>query len=85
MELTMQASNPSINDVFAIMSALAGAVKQTGDTSLKQLTAQIGARVANINIDTPPEDIRAIIEMLDTCDAAMDRLAKTIDAETVAA
>jgi hypothetical protein len=73
-----------IDDVFAIMTALAKTVLQTGDTTLKQLTAQVGERVANINIDTSPDDIRAIIAMLDTVEAAMDRLAAEIDAEQAA-
>jgi hypothetical protein len=73
-----------LDDVFAIMTALAKTVLQTGDTDLKQLTAQVGARVASINLDTSPEDIRSIIAMLDTVNAAMDRVAAEIDAEAAA-
>ena len=76
----MQAeTKPSISDAFAIMTALARSVAPLGDATMSQLTAQIGARVARITPDSDPDELRAIIEMLNDCDAVMARLAKQID------
>ena len=72
---------PSLSDAFVIMTALARTVASVGDASLDQLTAQIGARVARLTLHSDPDEIRAIIDMLDGCDAAMARLAADIDAD----
>lgn len=74
-----------ISNSFAIMTALARAVTLTDDASLRSLTRQVGARVANLTLDSDPDEIRATIDMLDGLNATMDRLARDIDAETAAA
>jgi hypothetical protein len=74
-------TKPSLSDAFVIMTALARTVAPIGDASLSQLTAHIGARVARLTLDSDPDEIRAIVDMLDACDAAMGRLAQAIDAD----
>jgi hypothetical protein len=79
--------NPLFDKAFAIASALAGVVAQTGDSGLIQLAANVSARVQNLTLDSEPGEINAVIAMLETTQFAMDRLARAAaaDADTVAA
>jgi hypothetical protein len=79
--MQVDTKKPTVEDAFTIMAALARAVSPLGDASLNQLTAQIGARVARLNLDSDPDDVRAIVDMADALDAALARFAKAIHAE----
>jgi hypothetical protein len=72
----MTDTRPSFEQAFAIAAALAGVVAQTGDTGLIQMTGNVSARTSRFTLDSDPDDVRAVIDMLETCEFHMGRLAK---------
>jgi hypothetical protein len=76
--------NPLFDQAFAIASALAGVVAQTGNPGLIQLAANVSTRVQNLTLDSDPDEVRAVIAMLETTQYAMDRLAEAAKADAAA-
>jgi hypothetical protein len=51
--------------------------------NLTSLSAAITTRVDVLTIDSPPDDILAIIGLLEALDVALDRLALALDVTTI--
>jgi hypothetical protein len=75
----------TLEDAFAIMSALARSAPDLGNVGITTLAEHIGKRVARLTLQSDPDEIRAILDMIAAMEGAVDRLAGDITDEDAAA
>ena len=68
----------ALSDIFLLANVLARKAVSGGDVNIQQLAAAIGAQVVRLTLDSDPDDIHAVIALLDGLNATMDRLARDI-------
>ncbi len=67
-----------VSDAMANLTQSVGALSAaTGDDSLARITGHIARRIARITPSTPLDEVKAIADMADALDAALDRVKVT--------
>ena len=70
-----QVETIELSDIFLLANVLARKAISGGDVDIKQLAAAIGKRVVLLTIDSNPNDIHAVVALIDGLSSTMDRLA----------
>ena len=76
----MQDTQPTLGDFYGTTVDLLKIIKQIGDPPLTDLAKVFGHKAAALTVESPPDDVRAVCELVDTLDAAIRKLADEINA-----
>ena len=75
----MNNEQPSINDVIVATTTLLRAVKPIGEASLNELARHVGEHVARLTVDSPIDDVHAVIALADALEARLMAIAAEIE------